>query len=394
MTLVETPEKELTSPDVPLRANDYRVTVIRDLNGFATVGQTWNRFIQEAGIDNLCLSYGWLKSWLEQFPPSELLILIVKDPTGRWLGVAPLKISKGKQGLAHKTLRHLQFIGTQPTVYDWVKIVTRPGEDEMAILSAMADTVRQSQWDVLDFHFMFEREQCERFGKLIQPELPENSISQKTCMPLLELPPTAPEYEKTRRKKTRLDVNRHSNRLVRDFDAHPQLKFLTASQIDDSVFTQFVDGHIQYWAARKQKSDFLRFPKLKTFYKNMLIFSESQAEPHEPKLVFSQMQINQRGMSSQLGFWQHRSYLSHITNYNQEFREYGPGTIHMDRLVFDALDKGAKRFDFGRGDEAYKRFWTKEKKPLWNLRLFRNTQSRLLWELDNQIKKLLGKPIS
>lgn len=394
MTLELLEKETLQPPSVQTgEPTEYRVTVIQNLHDFAPLKSEWNHFLKQAGVENLCMTYGWLVTWLREFPADELLVLIVKDQTGRWVGIAPLKIDRGRHGLGQKLLRHLQFIGTQPTVYDWMKIVTLPHENESAIIQAMAATIQKKHWDVLDLQFLSERGQCEQLCKALQFNQTREAISSKTSIPYLELPTTVEDYEKARRKKTRLEVNRHCNRFAKEFGEPPKLEFQPSCEATEAILTRFVGAHIKYWSERSQKSDFQRFPNLQDFYKNMLAYSEFQAEADEPKLVFSVLKMTDYQLSYHLGFWQQNSYLSHLTNFNQGFRSYSPGTIHMDKLVFDSIAKGAQMFEFGRGDEPYKRMWTQDKKPLWNLCVCRNLKAKCLWALDNLLKKLLGKPV-
>lgn len=367
-----------------------RAEVIADLATFEALGQTWDAFMQAAGIRNLCITHAWLSAWLSNFPVDELVVVIVKDETDRWVGVAPLKISRGRTGLAHRALRHLQFIGTQPTVYDWMKLAILPDAHEESVIQAMAEAVRTTRWDVLDLQFLWDRSQLETLCQALN-ESPEE-IREGSLIPYVNLPNTEEEYEKQRRKKTRLEVNRHRNRFIKEFGQPPSLDFQSAGPEAEAALDRFVAGHIAYWADRGCKSDFQRFPALPGFYKQMLANAET-TPADEPRLLFSILTIPNEQLSYHLGFWQGDSYLSHITTFNQAFKGYSPGTIHMDWLVFDALKRGGKSFEFGRGDEPYKKMWTETKKPLWNLRLFRSLPAKGLWQVDIQLKKLLGKAV-
>lgn len=387
---LRTPPQARKKPSGP---STCQVKVIRRLEDFSPMKAEWDNFLKQAGIENLCMTHGWISTWLKHFPTEELLIVIVQDQQNRWLGVAPLKISKGSHGLAQKTLWHLQFIGTQPNVYDWMQIAILPGEDETAIIRELAAVIKKSRWDLLDLQFMPEQSQCRALCEFLKPEETETAIVSKTTIPYLELPGTTEEYEKVRRKKTRWEVNRHCNRFAKEFGAPLELEFQTASEASDAYFSGFIKTHVAYWADRGQKSDFQRFPALPAFYRDMLSYSAFQAEADEPKLLFSVLKMNGYQLSYHFGFWQGGGYLGHLTGFNQKFRSFSPGIVHMDKLVFDTIDRGGRLFEFGRGDEPYKRMWTKAQKPLWNLRLFRNPLARLLWNFDQQLKKLLGKPI-
>ncbi len=374
-----------------INAETLQIRVIRSLAEFLPLTTQWDDFLRTAGVENLCLTHAWLVQWLRQFPAQELLIIIVQDHRENWLAVAPLKISFGKQGFACKILRHLQFIGTQPNVYDWMKIVIAPGQNETDMLNTIANVIRESRWDVLDLLFMQDRAQCEVLAQALTPRYAASAIRSETLMPRLSLPSTVKDYETNRRKKTRLEVNRHNNRFEKDLGSRPVLEFQTTPETGNPILTDFVNNHIQYWTSRGQKSDFQRFPKLLSFYQNMLGEASQTNGQNAPKLMLSTLKVNEITLSYQLGFWQGSSYLSHLTNFNQSYRSYSPGTLHMDAMVFHAVEAGAQEFNFGRGDEPYKHLWTREKQPLWNLQLFRNPLAKALWTLDIFLKKCLRK---
>lgn len=372
-------------------SSSYRTTVITTIEQFEALRGNWTAFMSQAQANNLCLSHGWLLTWLKHFPPDQLLVVIVQDALGNWIAAAPFKISRGKNGVFHRLLKQVQFIGTHPSVYDWMKIVIRPGVDESMAIQAIAQVLRQTDWDVLDLLYNLERSQLEILCQALDVTNPDALIQETTPIPYVALPPTEEAYAGIRRKKTRLEVNRHCNRFEKEFGEPPSLNFYASGEASNAILTRFFAGHIKYWSEKGSKSDFQRFPALYGFYKAMLDYSENQAQESGPKLLFSVLKVNDHQLSYHLGFWQGNAYLSHITHYNQGFRTYSPGTIHMDKLIFDTISRGGAEFEFGRGDEPYKQLWTKTKKTLWNLRIFRNPVAQGVWQLDIQLKKMTGK---
>ena len=393
MTTTQLLNIPLSSNHSPLAAGSeaYHSHTITTLAEFEALKTEWNDFLKQTGTHNLCLTHGWLLTWLQHFPPEQLLIIIVKDAHGQWVGAAPLKISKSKNGLSHRLLRQVQFIGTQPTVFDWMKFAISPAASQERVIEAIAAVLRQSKWDVLDLQFHPDESQLRQLERCLQPNGKASGIQETTPIPYLKLPATETEYEKVRRKKTRLEVNRHCNRFSKEFGSPLQLEFQPATEASDAILTRFFAGHIKYWAEKKHKSDFQRFPKLFHFYKDMLAYSQEQADESEPKLLFSVLKMEEYQLSYHLGFWQGNGYLSHITHFNQGFKGYSPGTVHMDKLVFDTIARGGLEFEFGRGDEPYKKMWTQEKKPLWRLRMFRSPLSAAIWQVDILLKRMTGK---
>jgi CelD/BcsL family acetyltransferase involved in cellulose biosynthesis len=371
----------------------YQALVISSVERFDAMRDVWNDFLKQAGVHNLCMFHGWLMTWLRHFQPEQLFIVIVKDDEGRWVGAAPLKISTSKTGLTHRMLRHVQFIGTHPTVFDWMTFAILPGADRQVVMDVVARTLQKAKWDVLDLMYTLEHDLLERFCHSLGKAEPAQVIQETTPIPYLRLPATEAEYEPTRRKKTRLEVNRHCNRFAKEFGNPLRLEFQPATEASDAILTRFFAGHIKYWAEKGFKSDFQRFPNLFQFYKDMLAYSQQQVVESEPRLLFSVLKMDDYQLSYHLGFWQGNGYLSHITHFNQGFKGYSPGTIHMDKLVFDTIRRGGVEFEFGRGDEPYKKMWTQEKKPLWNMRIFRNPVSQAIWNIDILLKKMTGKAV-
>lgn len=391
MTTAESLPASMPVEAAPIDFVVSRVEAIRTMAEFETLHQSWDDFLKDSGIENLCLTHGWLSQWLRHFPAKELLILIAQNAQGEWLAVAPLKISLGTHGLAHKALRHLQFIGTQPTVFDWMQFVIRPGVDEQTVMRALVSPIQKARWDVLDLQFLPNQNQARQLAEALGFAATDAELFSETSMPHLALPETKAAYEAVRRKKTRLEVNRHVNRFIKESGQPPELQFLPACGATNASLARFAEGHIAYWASRGQKSDFQRFPALNGFYRDMLAYSDTQVAEDAPKLLFSVLKLKDVELSYHLGFWQGSRYLSHLTNYNSDFKTYSPGTIHMDSLVFDTLQRGGTAFEFGRGDEPYKKMWSKEKLPLWNLRLFRHPWAKLLWNFDLILKRIIGK---
>jgi CelD/BcsL family acetyltransferase involved in cellulose biosynthesis len=397
MSTIELTEKPAAPDAIPSAdspaTGPYRIDILRTPAEFAALRQEWNALLDRAGIRNLCMSHAWLNTWLHHFPPDQLFVVIVKDGNDRWIGAAPLMINKSRNGLAHRLLRHVQFIGTHPTVFDWMSFIYAPEADPAAVMNAIGRALQGAAWDVLDLMFCLDRAPLEQLCRVLPIRPASEAIQETTPIPYLPLPATEAEYDKVRRKKTRLEVNRHCNRFTKEFGAPLQLEFQPATEASHAILTRFFAGHVKYWSDKGQKSDFQRFPKLYDFYKDMLDYSEHQAADTEPKLLFSVLKMEDYQLSYHLGFWQGNSYLSHITHFNQGFKGYSPGTIHMDKLVFETIRRGGVEFEFGRGDEPYKKMWTQTKKPLWQLRHFKHPLAAALWQVDIALKTIMGKAV-
>lgn len=375
-------------PSIPVA---YRCRVITDLQEFQSLESPWNAFLKTAGVHNLSMTHGFLNQWLKHFQPDQLFVIVVEDLQGNWMGLAPLQINRGRRGVSHRLLKHLQWIGTNPTVFDWMKFAIHPNARETAIIDAIAKEIDSIQWDVLDLEFGIEQAQFQQLCDALQLQPAERAVWQSDAMPYIALPDNEADYEKMRRKKTRLDTNRFCNLLAKNFEEPWQLEYKSLTPESEKLIDQFIELHIQYWADRGSLSDFKRYIPLADFYKSLLADADKQTDNQAPRLLFNVISIGSEILSYHFDVWQGNSYLTHINSYDQKFKKFGPGTLHMDRLVFEGLKRQSVEFSFGRGDEPYKSMWPHEKKPLWQLRLFRSPLAEQVWKIDPFLKKMLKK---
>lgn len=374
--------EQQVSSNTPLPS--YQVTTIKTLEAFSCLSEKWDSFLKLCGVSNLCLTHRWIATWFRHFAEAEPFILLVHDELGNWVGIAPLQLKQNRTGLAHRLLRVVEWIGTKPTVFDWLQFVIHPLANESELFHAFACAIAREKWHVLDLQFCANKIQLEQ---LVQA-LPMACISQIQAtdpIPYVDLPNSNETYEKTRRKKTRLEVNRHKNRMKKDFGSPPSLSFKTYQTNTIQQLTRFFNSHIRYWAERGQKSNFIRYPKLCGFYQNLLLESSPDFGSTEPHLQFSVLSVSGIEMSYHLGFWQGHGYLAHLCSFNPEYKDYSPGTIHMDSLVYATLAGKGTTFELGNGDEPYKKMWAKEKKALWQLYIARNAISAFLWAFDHKL---------
>ncbi len=76
---------------------------------------------------------------------------------------------------------------------------------------------------------------------------------------------------------------------------------------------------------------------------------------------------------------------------NSRYEQYEPGHLINAVAIETAIARGARVFDFLRGDEPYKRLWRAERQPLWRCRIVSpQWQSRLkhsAWWAARQVKR-------
>jgi len=73
-------------------------------------------------------------------------------------------------------------------------------------------------------------------------------------------------------------------------------------------------------------------------------------------------------ISWHFGFLHKSRYYWYMPVYRPEYQQYSPGKIHLYMCIEEALKKEIKLFDLLKGDEDYKRQWTKHSTALFDLK--------------------------
>ncbi len=372
----------------------YHARIITGLEEFEAFSGPWSELIKESGIHNISLAHAWLTTWLQHFPPQQLFVVLVYNEDKKLVGAAPLKISKSQRGFAHRLIRHVQFIGTDPSVYDWMKFIMLPGEDSEAIIEQIAAQLiaAQSQWDVLDLQFGMFPDELNLLSRFLSPHCYTRELTHTMSIPYISLPESLEAFEEaTRKKGYKKDLKRMRNHMHRDFpDAEIRLEHLSPSEETDKVLEAFFERHTAYWRERGCRNNFSRYPGLEAFYKaafNRMYIAGADL----PHIQFSVLKLGEHVLSYEMGMWQGNGYLGHMTSYTPDFKKYRPGVLHIEAVLHHAIRNGGEYFEFGRGDEPYKMQWTKLHRELWNLTMIRTQQAKMLWQMDFWLKKLMNE---
>lgn len=377
----------------PRRAN-YTASVVRSTQEFAELRAPWNEFLAVCGETHIALRHEWLQLWLNTFPPERMLTILIRDEEGQLVGVAPLVINRNPQGLFSRLMRRVQFIGSSPEVYDWMKCLIHPNVEAEPILKLIANQIirHRQHWDVVDLRYLESKAQLIALHNFLRPAMKDIQADQPMSIPFIELPENWADYPATlRKKKYQGDLKRIHNHIRHDFDGqNAELIVHTPGQESDKKLQQFLAFHKEYWRNRGSKTEYGRHPKLLDFYYQVhRQFSRAPEAPennHPPIFEFSTLMIGNEPVSYHFDIQAQPGCMGYLSCYEQNARKYRPGILHIEALIERTHQLGGRRFEFGRGDEHYKNQWHIQKKPLWNLLAFRSPFFSLLWRLDARIK--------
>lgn len=154
-------------------------------------------------------------------------------------------------------------------------------------------------------------------------------------------------------------------RHTRYFEKHGE--FITRHYSDSqSILARlpaFFEQHISRWAGTPFPSLF-RESAQRNFYQSL-----SHEADHVDWLRFTELIWNDRPIAYHFGFSYRDSYMWYKPSFDIELARRSPGEVLIRQLIIRAMREGAREFDLGLGDEAFKeRFATQHRRVFtWGL---------------------------
>ena len=110
----------------------------------------------------------------------------------------------------------------------------------------------------------------------------------------------------------------------------------------------------------KQKITNLKKNNKKHFLDNSIMNKYDKFyESHKDIVKISTLKLNDNLVAANLGFNYKKTFYYYMpTIYNANFKKYSPGKVIISFLVRYAISEKLKNFDFGLGDEKYKKYWS------------------------------------
>lgn len=131
----------------------YRVSVIRDEAGFASLAGVWDELLTQVVDANTFLSHAWLHSWWCAYRPAAELCVILAELDGRLMGIAA--VMSMREGSIGWPVRKLRFIGDGTNETDHMNFIVREEGRELT-LSVLLRAIAELEWDVAQFNQMPE----------------------------------------------------------------------------------------------------------------------------------------------------------------------------------------------------------------------------------------------
>jgi CelD/BcsL family acetyltransferase involved in cellulose biosynthesis len=273
----------------------------------------------------------------------------------RLVAIAPLLIYP-RQGE-----RVLAFMGGG--VSDYLDLLMDPEWDEAVEQILFTVLKVQEDWSMLDLTDLPAQ------SPLLKSSLFRNLCREHDSCSVLPLPASEDAFLHLLSKRQRANLRNAHSRLQRAGGG--TIEVATAENLPDFLNDLYV-LHTGRWSARGE-AGVLADQKVREFHR---ICTPELLE--NGLLRLSRLRLAHRTLAVIYSLFSSDTAFCYLQGFDPEFGSLSPGTQLMYSAICDAIDHGLNRFDFLRGEEAYKQHWRPERRPTYRIQIRRGDLRVLL----------------
>ncbi len=329
--------------------------IVADESELKDLRDAWNTILMRSISDTVFLTWEWMYSWWECFGEGKELFVVIAEEDDEIIGLAPLHRTRAKIfGL--RTLTHLEFLGTTGVITEYPDLIIQKGREHDLIPAFMEFLFRNSsEWDVLNLTSM--RQDSENL-KLIMAYCEMKGVQYweyaLNASPYIELPADMDEYMKSLSNKSRWKFKDYRKKLEKG--RRVELLETKNKQEVSGDFLTIMQLHQKRW---EHKGGPGSFAQSRTRFLN---FHNRVVQLCFDNKWLSLLRLNVDGVSvaGHYSLMYHDKVYCHTVGFDPDWAEHNVGSVLQLLAIEDSIRKGAKEFDFLRGTEQYKYYWTKK----------------------------------
>lgn len=337
--------------------------LVRAGENFALLAPEWEELFDRSNCDNLCQSYEWMHAWWEEWGGTTgLFLILVREPGGRLVGIAPFCITPDVQlGFSRRVLG---FLGATEVCGDHLDILVEPRfESDAAQAIAGLLMAHQREWTYLKF--ADANAESPALTALIRALEEGGMILHRepaAICPYVPLPESYPQLLAGLSGSMRKNLRRYR----RDLAPHGPVEMRCVSgpvEIEEA-FTELMRLHELRFRGLSKPSSFLK-PRLQAFHRRLLLPTALRGWVRIYLLC-----VGGKTVSALYGFAVRRRFFHYQAGMDPAWAQNGVGALCIQGVMEDCIDKGDREYDFLRGNEEYKSYWTRISRQDCTFRLF------------------------
>lgn len=335
-------------------AIDNNLTSIQIYNSFEDniLETSWENLYSKGANYNLAPI--WCKTWCKYYlKQNELFIFTVWDDSKLVL-LLPL----------YKKGQKLLVIGSEPDLYDNLDILYT---SDRYITKFLEYVIKEN----LDIDFRYINSES-AFAKLLIKYLYQNNITYDSK--IIDAKPRTNLQEFKPKSKEKSDIVRLKNRAKNNYKT--SLLFEYEAVKSKEAINEFINIHKERWDG----GPFINLSHFENFIHDIAKTN---------LVLLSKLSLENKTVAYHFAYTDSYGYInSAIPSYSKIFDDISPGKILLYDILEASKDKGIQVFDFGRGAEGYKYWFSNESSILFHIKTYKGNH------FLNRIKILINKVFS
>lgn len=302
--------------------------------------------------------HDWLAGWWRHYAEGELFVLAAYDEaTDELIGLAPWRMETGA-----RLGRVIRWLGDGEVCTDHLTLLTAEGAAPR-VSAAIADFLSDEflDWDLLQLDDTDAADP--RLAALV------DALTERDCRLQardagacwsIELPADWEEFLARQSKSHRKQLRRAERRVLESDTCHWR-PVETAEQLQEA-WPLFIDLHQRRRQSLGEPGCFAS-ARFEAFHREL-----STRLLERGQLRMSWVEMEDQGVAAELHFASDDAVLAYQGGVDPDRLEDEPGRLSNIATIKAAIEEGASRFDFLRGDEPYKAHWRAEPQATVHLR--------------------------
>ena len=322
---------------------------------FASMREEWNSLLEKSITDEVFLLWEWMYSWWDVFKNggSELYLLCGKNSMGETVGIAPFYLQKQTLfgNLKRNIIRFCSSIETYPDHLDIIATKEYEHLFSEAVLNYLIQ--HNKDWDLIKLEGVHENAMIKKYLTSAHPELKElliTSVPDANC-PYLVIDKSFEDYLKSFSPKKRQTLLRKRKILMNREGA--LLKTVRCDEEPEKHIQELFALHDE---RAKQKG-------IKTTFSGEDTFNFHNKAIHyllkDGKVILAFLYKEMNPLVSYYCIKHNQKYYYYQAGLSYEGEKKSAGTVLFSLIIENAFKERFKEFDFLRGSEEYKFYWTK-----------------------------------
>ncbi len=330
---------------------------------FGRMRQEWNSLLERSVTNEIFLLWEWMYSWWDVFKNGsrELYLLRGRNSRGETIGIAPFYLEK-QRGFGNARSNTVRFCSSVETYPDHLDIITTKVYEQSFAEAVLNYLIRhEPEWDLIRLDGVHENAMIKKY--LASPGATQNgvlmtAIPSARC-PYLAMENTFEDYIKSFSSKKRQTLLRKRKILLDREKA--RLKTVGSDEEPEKHLQELFALH-QERAMRKG---------IKTNFAGERLYRFHSRTTHyllkEGKVLLAFLSKGFPPLVSYYCFKHNQKYYYFQAGLSDEGEKRSAGTVLFSLIIEHAFKEGSKEFDFLRGSEEYKFYWTKDYRKDYSL---------------------------